>query len=230
MREHLPDEVLAHVGLRSRPRDHQTGRRGDNQRGNLRDEAVADGQNGVGVQSIRERQPLLRHTDHEPAQDVHRGDDQTGHGVATNEFAGAVHCPVEVGFAGDGLPAPPRLLLVDQTGVQVRVDGHLLARHGVQRETGRHLGHATSTLGDHDKLNHHQDQENDDPYDVIPLDDKGTEGADHLPRVALAQDQARTGHVQRQPEQRGHEQQPGENGKLQRLRDVHRDQEHEQRK
>ena len=65
------------------------------------DQAVADGQQGVLVGGFAEAQVVLEHAHDDPADEVDRGDDQGGHGVAFDELGGAVHGAVEVGLAGD---------------------------------------------------------------------------------------------------------------------------------
>ncbi|GIW10995.1 MAG: hypothetical protein KatS3mg061_2052 [Dehalococcoidia bacterium] len=67
-----------------------------------------------------------------PRHDIHRRDQHRRDGIAFNELAGAIHRAVEVGFPLD-LPAPTAgLILSDQPRVQVRIDRHLLARHGIE--------------------------------------------------------------------------------------------------
>jgi hypothetical protein len=53
-----------------------------------------------------------------------------------------------------------RLGLVDQTGVQIGVDRHLLARHGIEGKTRRHFGDAGGALGDNNEID--DDQNNKD--------------------------------------------------------------------
>ena len=78
------------------------------------------------------------------------------------------------------------LVLGDQAGVQVGVDAHLLARHGVQGEAGGHLGHAPGAVGDDDELDDHQDQEDDDADHVVAADHEVAEGVDDLAGVGRA--------------------------------------------
>ena len=63
-----------------------------------------------------------------------------------------VHRAVEVGLGGDLGAAAAGLVLVDQAGVQVGVDRHLLAGHRVEGEAGADLGDAAGTVGDDDEL------------------------------------------------------------------------------
>ena len=62
--------------------DDETGRHGEQQRRNLRDETVADRQDRIGVRGARHREVVLDHADGEAADEVDEGDDQRGDGVA----------------------------------------------------------------------------------------------------------------------------------------------------
>jgi len=151
------------------------------------------------------------------ADDVHGGDDQAGLGVAADEFAGSVHGPVEFALLDD-LGAPlVGLALGDDAGVEVGVDGHLLAGHGVQGESRRHFADALGALGDDDELNDDEDQEDDHADDEAAAGDEAAEGLDDLAGVALEQDQTRGGDVEREAKQRGEQQQGREGGQFERL-------------
>ena len=135
-------------------------------------------------------------------------DHQAGDGVAAHEFAGAVHGAEEIGFRFEVLAAALGFLLVDQAGGQVGVDRHLLAGHGVQAEARRHFGDAARTLGDDHEVHDHQDGEDDQADDEIALHDQLAEGLDDIAGrggafVAMAQDQAGRGEVERQPQHGG---------------------------
>ena len=70
----------------------------DDQRRDLRDQAVADGQQGVGVGGVAEAHAVLADADDDAADDVDEGDDQAGDGVAAHELGGAVHRAEEAAF------------------------------------------------------------------------------------------------------------------------------------
>jgi hypothetical protein len=118
-----------------------------------------------------------------------------------------------------------RLVLVDQAGVQVGVDRHLLARHRVEGEARADLGDAAGALGDDDEVDHHQDDEHDDADRVVAADQEVAEGLDHLARrvragMALQQHDAGRGHVERQPQQRRDQQHRREHREVERLLGV----------
>lgn len=121
-------------------------------------------------------------------------------------------------------PAGPCLLLIDDTGPQLRIDGHLLARHGVQGETGGHLSDTSSTLGDDHEIDDHQDGEDDDAHHVIATDDKITEGLDDMTSIAGDEDQPGGRHIEGQPEQGYEEQQRWKPGELRRIIGIEDDQ------
>ena len=193
-------------------------RRGrDDERRDLRDQAVADRQDRIGLDRVADGHAAeLAHDD--AADQVDGDDDHAGHRVAADELARAVHRAVELRLLRDLLAAVAGLVLVDQARVQIGVNRHLLARHRVQREPRRHFRNAARALDDDDELDDAQDQEHHQPDHHVAADDEVAERVDDLAGVAVQQHQPRGGHVQRQPEQRGEEQQRRERRELQRLR------------
>ena len=102
------------------------------------------------------------------------------------------------------LAPPPGFLLVDQAGGKVGVDGHLLARHGVQVEACRDFGDAAGALGDDHEIHDHQDREYDDPDDEVAAHHEVAESLDDVAGgsrtlVAAGKDQSGRGQVERQP-------------------------------
>ena len=124
---------------------------------------------------------MLRHADDEAADDVDEQDQHAGHRVAAHELRGAVHRAEELGLLADLGAAPLGLLLVDQAGVQVGVDRHLLARHRVEREARADLGDALGALGDDDEVDDDQDREHDQADREVAADQEVAERLDHLP-------------------------------------------------
>src|SRR3546814_18794427 len=51
------------------------------------------------------------------------------------------------------------ILFIDETGRKIRVDRHLLARHGIQAESRRDLGNAPGPLGDDDEIDDDEDRD-----------------------------------------------------------------------
>ena len=208
--EDLARDVGAEVLLGRRARDEDAGGDRDQQRGDLRAQAVADRQQGEVLGGLAERHALLHDADDDAADEVDAGDEDAGHRVALDELRGTVHRAVEVGLLGDLGAALARLLVGDLAGVEVGVDRHLLARHGVEGEAGAHLGHAAGAVRDDDELDDDQDQEDDEADDHVAADDELAERGDDVAGVAVQQDQARDRDVDRQAEQRGEQQEARE--------------------
>ena len=101
----------------------------------MRDQAVADGQQRVALRRLFYRQMVLQHAENEPANNVDQRDDDAGDGITFDELHRAVHGAVELRFSLQTATAPGCLLLGDRPGAQISVDAHLLAWHGVERET-----------------------------------------------------------------------------------------------
>ena len=66
----LLGQVAAEIAFRGGARDDDTGRRRNQQRRNLRDDAFADGEQREVLQRLQQREPFLRHADDESADDV----------------------------------------------------------------------------------------------------------------------------------------------------------------
>ena len=79
------------------------------------------------------------------------------------------------------MAAPAGLVLVDEAGVEVGVDRHLLAGHGVEGEAGSDLGDAAGTVGDDDELDDRQDQEDHETDDQGAADDEVPKASMTLP-------------------------------------------------
>ena len=142
--------------------DNEAGGDGDDEGGDLTDQAVADGELGEDVEAGAEVPLVFEDADGETAEDVDDGDDDAGDGVAADELGGTVHGSVEVGFGSDGLTAAAGFVFVDEAGVEVGVDGHLLAGHAVQGEAGGDFADAGGAFGDDDELDDDEDEEDDE--------------------------------------------------------------------
>ena len=99
--EDLAEHFIAEIGLAAGAGDDQAGGQRNDERRDLADQPVADGQLGVELTGNPSGPAVLDHADVQAAQDVDEGDDDSGDGVAADEFAGTVHGPVEVRFLRD---------------------------------------------------------------------------------------------------------------------------------
>ena len=102
---------------------------------------------------------ILEHADGEAADDIDEGDDDAGDGVAADELAGTVHGAVEFGLLGELRRRARASFSSINAGVQIGIDAHLLAGHGIQGEAGGHFGDAAGALGDDHEIDDHQDAE-----------------------------------------------------------------------
>jgi hypothetical protein len=232
--QHLAADLLLEVARIRNTGDQDRGRGRQQQRRNLRDQAVTDGQQRILLEGVAERHVLHQRADGDAADHVDDQDQDTGDRIAAHELGGAVHGAVEVRFGGHVLAARLGLFLVDQAGVQVGVDRHLLARQRVQREARRHFRNTLGTLGHHHEVDDHQDHEHHDTDHVVAADDDLTEGLDHLAGrgralVAVQQHHAGRRHVQCQAHHGGGQDHGREHREVQRPLGRDRDQDHDQR-
>src|SRR5205823_4678475 len=148
-------------------------------------------------------------------------------------FASAVHCAVEVGFLGNFLAAAAGFDLVDRAGVDVGVDGHLLAGHGIEGEAGGDFGNSGCAFGDDHELNHHDDGEDDDADGQGIAGDEIAEGEDHFAGLVLGlggggaavadgEDQTRGGGVEDETEKGRGKEERGEDGEFEGGLDINR--------
>ena len=195
--EQLAGQFLAQFLLGGGAGDEDAGGGGGDERGNLRDQAVPDGEQGEPLEGFVDGHALLHDADGKAAQDIDEGDQNGGDGVAADEFARPVHGPVKIGFLLDLAAAEAGLGFVDHAGVEFGVNRHLFARHGVEGETGRDFGDAPRALGDDDEIDQGQNQEDHQADDIIAADDKIAEGFNDMPGIAVEQDQAGGSDVER---------------------------------
>ena len=125
----------------------------------MSNQAIADCEQHVIVGGSRQRQVVLQDADSEATDDIDEQDQNAGDRVASDKLRRAIHRAVEVCFLGDLRPAAARLVLADQAGVEVRIDGHLLARHRIQGEPRADFGDAPRAFGNDDEINDHQNGE-----------------------------------------------------------------------
>jgi hypothetical protein len=90
----------------------------------------------------------------------------------------------------------------------------LLARHGIERETGGHFGHALGSLGDHHEVDDGQNQEHHQSDHKIAGDDELPERLDDMAGVGLNQNQTRRRDGEGEPKQCCQQQDRGKRGKF----------------
>ena len=78
--------------------DDDAGSGGDQESGDLGDQAVAHGEGGEGVGGVRKRHAVADDADRQAADDVDGGNDQACDGVTAYEFRRTVHGAIEAAF------------------------------------------------------------------------------------------------------------------------------------
>ena len=179
--EQLGDHLLADVLIGADAGHYHTRCGGDHQRGDLRDQTVTDGQQGVAFRRVTEIHVMLQNADQQAADNVNDHDHQTGDGVTAHELTRTVHRTVEVGFLRHVAAALFGFVFTNQTGVEIGVNRHLFAGHAVEHETRAHFGDTPRTLGDNHKVNQDEDDKDHDTDGEITADQKVAEGFDHPP-------------------------------------------------
>jgi hypothetical protein len=100
---------------------------------------------------------------------------------------------------------------------------------GIASRVNRAPTSAFGTLGDHDGLDHDQDEEDDRADDDAAADRDLAEGLDHLAGIALAEHEPRGGDIEAQPEQGRDQQDRREHREVERPFREHRGEQHHQR-
>ena len=147
---------------------------------------------------------MLRHADDEAANDVDEKYQQTGNRITTHKLAGTVHGAKKFGFIAHFGAAAFGFFFVDGAGVQIGINGHLFAGHGVQRKARADLCNALGTLGHHNEVDDHDDGEHDQAHRKVAANQEVAKGLDHRTgrtRAGMTFQQHHAGrrHVQRKP-------------------------------
>ena len=176
---------------------------------------------------------MLQEPHDHAADDVDKKNNQACDGVAFDELRGTVHGAEEVGLLRNLFAALLRGLLVDYAGIEIRINGHLLAWHRIESESGGHFGDAARTFGNHRKVDDHQNAEDNNTHQVIAGNHKLSECLNHLAcsigaLMAIDQHHAGRGHVQCQPKHCGEKDDGGEGREVQRPFHADRDHDHDQ--
>src|SRR4051794_39759820 len=113
---------------------------------------------------------------------------------------------------GDGLAAAAGFGFLDDAGIEIGIDGHLLTGHGVQGKSGGDFSDTSSALGDNDELNNDDDNEDNHTHrqriaaDELSERFNDTTGGFHggfgcQSSIARGEDQSRGGGVQYETEE-----------------------------
>ena len=176
---------------------------------------------------------MLAQADGDAANQVDQQNQDGGDRVAADELGSTVHRAEEVRLLRQLLAAAFGGVLIDRAGVEVGVDRHLLAGHGIQGEAGIDLGDAACALGHHHEVHDGQNHEDDETDHIVAGNHELAEGGNHLAGrlmalMAVHQHHPGRGHVQREAQHRGKQQHRGEGRELQGLSGVDGDHDHHQ--
>ena len=228
----LVKQLSADILIAGNARNHDTCRSRDQQRGNLRNQAIANRQQGVILDGSREIQIMLNHAYDQAADNVDDGHHDAGHRIAAHILAGTVHRAVELGFLGNFGTPLARFLLTDQAGVQIGVNRHLLAGHGIQGEARADFRDAPRALGDDHEIDYGQNDEHHDADRVIATDQEVAESLDHLargvrPGVPFGEHYPGRGYVEREPQHGADQQNRREHHEIKRFYRIQTGQQHD---
>ena len=125
---------------------------------------------------------MLCGADDQAADDVNNQNQNASDGVAAHKLRCTVHRTVKVGFLSELVTALLGGVLIDDAGIEVRINRHLLARHSIQSEARDDLGNPARPFCHYDEVDDHEDQENDETNNVVAGDHKLTERFNDLAR------------------------------------------------
>lgn len=116
-------------------------------------------------------------------------------------------------------------MFINEAGVEIRVNGHLLAGQGVQGKTGGDFRGAHGAVVDDQVLDSDEGEENHEANDVVSTNDELAEGLDDVAGggsafIAVEKNTAAAGDIERDAEERQKKQQRRENRELNRPKNV----------
>gem|GEM_PF-2556939 len=232
--QQLSGQFVAEVLCLGHAGDNDRDAGGQQQCRDLSDQTVTDGQQRVDVGRIGKAHAVAQRAYPEATDDVDEQNQDARGRIATHELAGAVHRAVKIRFRAHLRASQARLILIDEPGIEIGVDRHLLAGHGIESEARADLGDAARALGHDHEIDDGQDREHDDADRIIAADHELAERLDDVSGrrsafMPVQQHDPRRGHVERQAQQ-GRQQQHGrEDAEIQRPRDVHDRHNHQHR-
>ena len=94
----LPDHVTAKVSLSTGTCNDKTGSRRYQQGWNLADQALANRQQGIGLQGMQSIQITLQHTDNKTANNIDKHDEDSSNRITLDELGSTIHRTKEIRF------------------------------------------------------------------------------------------------------------------------------------
>src|SRR6056300_1802164 len=105
---------------------------------------------------------MLQHPNTQTTKQVNHKDQNTRHGISANELRATIHRTIEVSLLGYLSTTIPRLILIDEPGVEISINRHLFTWHRIKRKAGAYFGDSTRSLSNNHKVNDYQNQKDDD--------------------------------------------------------------------
>ena len=96
MHRELTLKLATKIPVTSRSGHHDPGASGNNQGGNLTNQAITNGQNSIVSRCFGHRHPFLHHTDHKTGTDIDQGNDDSSNGIPFDKLAGTIHSTIEI--------------------------------------------------------------------------------------------------------------------------------------
>src|SRR5690606_7164908 len=96
------------------------------------------------------------YTNNNPTDNVNRSNEDTCDRITSNELGSTIHRSVKVSLLRHFSTTAFCLFVVNQTGIQIRINRHLFTRHGIQCETCAYFSNSPGTFGDYDEVNHNK--------------------------------------------------------------------------
>ena len=127
---------------------------------------------------------MIERADNQPAENIDEQNQNTGGRVAAYEFTGAVHGTIEICFFANFVAASSRFVLSRNAGVQVGVDRHLLAGHGVESESRADLRDSARTFGYDDEVDDDEDRKHDETDRVVSAYDEAPKASITFPAAS----------------------------------------------
>ena len=139
------------------------------------------------MQRLANFHAALHYSNANAANDIHQRNDDARDGISAHKLAGTIHRTVEIRFLGELIAPSAGRLFLDEACVEFGIDRHLLAGHGIQSKSCRHLRNAAGALGDDHEVDHGEDDKHHKTHHVIILHHHFTELLNDLAGLRFTQ-------------------------------------------
>src|SRR5579872_429552 len=128
--------------------------------------------------------------------------------VAAYKLTDTIHCSVKVRLTSEVASPSARFLLADTTGIEVRVDCHLLAGHRVESEARCDFGDAAGALGHNGEVDDGEDHEDHHSNRIVIAHNHAPKCFNYRARrtrteIAMQQNEPGRSDIERESQKRG---------------------------